>query len=140
MDGVVDSNIIFSAIISGNEKYIDIFHYNDLYMPDIVLKELEKYEERIIKKTKLDEFYFRSFVKNLFEEITVIPNVAISKDNFNKASELCKDIDEKDTAFVALSLELNYPLWTNDKELINGLKNKGFNNFIFFENLLEYLS
>lgn len=32
---VVDSNIIFSALISGKEVYLDIFKKNDVYIPDI---------------------------------------------------------------------------------------------------------
>jgi len=43
--------------------------------------------------------------------------------------ELCKDIDEKDFAYLALSLELDGRLWTGDKKLINGLRAKGFDHF-----------
>jgi len=42
---------------------------------------------------------------------------------------LYKDVDEKDTPFVALSLELGFELWTRDQELIIGLKAKGFDQF-----------
>ncbi len=42
---------------------------------------------------------------------------------------LCADIDEKDTLFVALTLELNGKLWTHDEILKTGLKRKGFNSF-----------
>jgi len=37
---------------------------------------------------------------------------------------LTKNVDEFDTPFVALSLELASPLWTGDKKLIKGLKQK----------------
>lgn len=50
---VIDSNIIFSALISGKEVYIDIFKMNDVFIPDIVFSELNKYEARLIKKTKM---------------------------------------------------------------------------------------
>jgi predicted nucleic acid-binding protein len=39
------------------------------------------------------------------------------------------DIDEKDSVFVALTLELDGLLWTSDKKLKNGLIKKGFNSF-----------
>ncbi len=137
MYAIVDSNIIFSAIISENDKYIDIFQKNKLYVPDIVLLELNKYEEKIIKKTKLEEIQFKKFIRNLFEDITVIPRFAISKENFIKAYELCKNFDEKDTPFIALSLEFNYPLWTNDKNIIENLGKMGIISFIDFNMLIN---
>ncbi|MCG2813554.1 MAG: PIN domain-containing protein [Thermodesulfovibrionales bacterium] len=110
MKAVIDSNIIFSAIISGKQFYIDIIQSNEFYTPDIVFIELEKYETRIIEKSRLPIEDFRKFVKMLFEEIVVIPKMAISKENWQKAYNLCKDVDEKDTPFIALSLELSMPV------------------------------
>lgn len=134
---VVDSNIIFSALISGKEIYIDIFKMNDVYIPDIVFSELNKYESLLIKKTKLKQADFRMFVQMLFEEVTVIPKFAISIEYWQNAYEICKDIDEKDTPFVALSLEFKIPLWTNDKALREGIEKKEFDNFVTTEELLQ---
>lgn len=136
---VVDSNIIFSTFISGKDYYLNIFRVNNIYLPDIVFSELNKYETYLIKKTKLNQAEFRMLVKMLFDEVTVIPKFAISAENWKNAYHICKDIDEKDTPFVALSLELNVPLWTNDKKLIDGLKKKGFNNILTTEELLKEL-
>lgn len=137
MKAVIDSNIIFSAIISGKQFYIDIIQSNEFYTPDIVFIELEKYETRIIEKSRLPVEDFRKFVKMLFEEIVVIPKMAISKENWQKAYNLCKDVDEKDTPFIALSIELSMPLWTNDKSLTEGLKTRNFNQFISTEQLMS---
>ncbi len=136
---VIDSNIIFSALISGKEIYVDIFRINDVFIPDIVLLELKKYETRLIKKTRLKQNEFRMFVQTLFEEITIIPKFAISPENWQKAYEICNKIDEKDTPFVALSFELKIPLCSNDKILCKGLKRKGFDNFVTFENLMKII-
>lgn|GEM_PF-2132020 len=80
MKAVIDSNIIFSAIISGKQFYIDIIQSNEFYTPDIVFIELEKYETRIIEKSRLPIEDFRKFVRMLFEKIVVIPKLAISKE------------------------------------------------------------
>jgi len=47
---------------------------------------------------------------------------------------LCKDIDESDTPFVALTIELKALLWTGDKKLKEGLKKKGFISFFELKN------
>ncbi len=108
-------------------------------MPDFALKELEKYEDVILKKRKLPISDFRLFIKNLFEEIIIIPKIAVRKFAYDKAIELCKGIDEKDTPFIALCVEFGYPLWTNDKALIENLPKKGFNNFINTQNVIKLL-
>lgn len=40
------------------------------------------------------------------------------------AYHLCKDVDEKDTPFVALAFEMNDELWTRDEELKESLLKK----------------
>jgi len=119
------------------EIYLEIFKKHKAYIPDIVLLELLKYESRLIKKCKVKEDGFRMFTQLLFEELTVIPKFAISSMNWQKAYEICKDADEKDTPFVALSLELDVPLWTNDKKLGEGVKKKGFDRFVTVDEHLK---
>ena len=48
-----------------------------------------------------------------------------------EARRLCRDVDLKDTPFVALTLHLDGRLWTGDEELKAGLRAKGF--AFFFE-------
>ena len=136
MKVVLDSNIIFSALISGKELYLDIFRALEIYVPDFIFLEISKYEKLIIKKRKIvDEFSF--FVRELFTEITVIPKFGISIDNFNKAISLCADVDPKDTPYIALSIELDIPLWTNDKKLIQGLYCKDYKKIITTEEIFK---
>jgi predicted nucleic acid-binding protein len=49
--------------------------------------------------------------------------------SWTEAWRLCGDVDENDTAYVALTLELDGRLWTGDKELEMGLRRKGFDKF-----------
>lgn len=133
---VLDSNILFSALISGKDLYIDIFKALQAYAPDFIFIEISKYEERIIKKTKMED-EFAIFVRELFSELIIIPKLAISKGSYKKALSLCNDIDPKDTAYLALSIELDIPLWSNDKKLIQGLLKKGYTKIITNEQIFK---
>ncbi len=133
---VLDSNIIFSALISGKELYLDIFRELQLVVPDFIFLEISKYEERIIKKTKVrNEFSF--FVRELFSEITVVPKFGVSPESFQRAISLCQDIDPKDSPYLAVSIELDIPLWTNDKKLIAGLSKKGYKKVFTTDEILR---
>jgi len=136
MKTVPDSSVLFSALISGKEFYIDIFRASEIYVPDFIFIELSKYQEEIIKRTKLKE-QFKSFIKELFSGITAIPGLAITQESYERALQLCSDTDPKDTAYAALSIEPDIPLWSNDKKLTEGLMNKGCKKIITTEKIIE---
>ena len=50
------------------------------------------------------------------------------------SSETEQNIDEADTPFVALTIELSAVLWTGDKRLKDGLQKQGFNHFLVVSN------
>jgi predicted nucleic acid-binding protein len=132
---IIDSNIIFSALLSGNKNYIKLFTEYSFFMPEFGLIEIEKYKEMLLNKTKIDSKLFREFVLLIFERITIVPNFLISDKSWNKAIEFCKDIDEKDSPYLALALELNIPLITRDKKLKDGLIKYGFTDIKTFDEL-----
>lgn len=134
---IIDANIIFSALISGKELFIHLFENNKLYAPDFILSEIDKYKSVILKKSNLPLENLQDFIQRLFQQITVIPALYIKDKNKKKAKELCQDIDIKDTAYIALSLEMNLPVVTRDKKLCIGLKKKGFNKIITLDELLQ---
>jgi len=128
---VIDTNLIFSALIPKASKIRDIlFESNRIfYSPNFLIAEIYKRKEKLIKSSKLDESEFYLFLNGVIERIKFVPNDFIGIESRQKAYDLCKDVDVKDTPFIALSIELNVPIWTGDKKLKEGLKSKGFNNF-----------
>lgn len=69
----------------------------------------------------------------------VIPSLYITEENQLKAISLCKEIDEKDTPYIALALEMEIPLITQDKKLYNGLQKADFKHITLWEDLLNNL-
>ena len=128
---IVDTNILFAALRSKNSKLretlVGIEHI--FYTPNFLVVEIFKHKERIIKKAKTSEEEIYEFLNKVLQHIHFINEELITEENANIAYELCKDVDEKDTPFVALTLELSGKLWTQDKQLRKGLKAKGFDNF-----------
>lgn len=130
---VVDTNLIFSALISSSSSIRDLLLEGqyDLYAPNYIITEIFKYKEKMLKYSKLNEEDFYVYLNGVIERIRFTPLDFISLESRQKAYELCKDVDIKDTPFVALAIELDVPLWTGDKKLIKGLEQKGFNNFFY---------
>ena len=136
---VIDANVLFSAFISGKIVYRLLFSEHTIYLPDFAFLEIEKYKQRILKKTKLSEQEFQEFVLKLLTNVTVIPNLLISQRSLKDAYELCKDIDEKDTVYIAVALELDVTLITSDKTLFAGLKERNFTQVMLLKDLIDTL-
>lgn len=73
----------------------------------------------------------------LFSEITVYPNYILDKNVLKQAIELTKNVDVKDVAFTAFSIQLDIPLITRDDKLVKGLKKKGYKNVILLKDFLQ---
>ena len=136
---VIDSNILFSAFMSGKDIYQLMFSENEIYIPDYAFSEIEKYKKRILSKTKLKESDLKEFVIKLLSNVIVVPNLLISEDSLIKAYHLCHDIDEKDTVYIALSIEFDFEVITSDKKLYNGLRKKNFTKIVLLKDVIEQL-
>lgn len=99
---------------------------NEIFAPNFLTFEIFNHKEKILKYSKLNENELLELIYLTFEHINFVPNEIISSSNKTKAYNLCKNVDLNDVPFVALSLELNYPLFSGDKKLINHLKNQKF--------------
>ena len=128
---VVDTNLIFSALIPKASKIRDILFESNIsfFAPNFLITEIYKHKDKLIINSNLDESEFYLFFNGIIEKIQFIPIDFITFDSRQQAYDLCKDIDIKDTPFIALSIDLQIPLWTGDKKLKEGLRLKGFSNF-----------
>lgn len=91
--------------------------------------ELFKYKEKIISLTNKTEIEVLEILYHLLLQVSFYNEKDLSLHSRQTSYDLCKDIDPKDAVFVALSLELDAPIWTGDQKLKRGLTAKGFTNF-----------
>ena len=63
--------------------------------------------------------------------------VHIPEKIWEQAEDLVKDIDIKDTPYIAFALFYKCKIWSGDKALGKGLERKGFKNIIFTDMLFE---
>jgi predicted nucleic acid-binding protein len=134
---VVDANVLISIMISGKSSYKPILTFFDFYTPDFVFEEIEKYKPTILEKTKLSKEELQSFTFFVFNQVSVIPRIVICDNAIEKAIELTENVDIKDVSYVALAIELDCVLVTRDKQLIKGVKKKGFRKIMTFEDFLS---
>ena len=129
---VIDANRIFSELIGANHRLRQIFASEpetEFLCPKYVMVELFKHKERIATSTGLDEDSLLALLHSLLERIRFFDEDAISIGSWTEAWRLCRDVDENDVAYVALTLEVAGELWTSDRELESGLRRKGFTRF-----------
>lgn len=129
---VVDSNIIIAALRTSDSKTRQKLISSSSFLfcsPNFLIAEIFKHRLRIFKNATASEVEILEFLNQILEKIHFVNEEIISTQNFFNAYHLCKDIDPKDTPFVALAFELDAELWTRDEVLKQGLKLKGFDQF-----------
>jgi len=132
MNVVVDSSVIFSALITKNSKLRNILltKTHHFYSPNYFFNEIFKYKEKILKCSHLNELELYEYLRKILENIQFVRKDFVSKENRLLAFDLCKDIDEKDSPFIALALEIDAYVLTGDKKLKKGLEGKGLSRFL----------
>src|SRR3989339_1713465 len=96
---VVDTNLIFSALIPRASQIRELFFENKLtfYSPNFLITEIYKHKDKLLKNSKLTESEFYLYFNGIIERIKFIPIDFIGIESRQKAYDLCRDVDIKDT-------------------------------------------
>ncbi len=145
---IVDSNIVFSAILNsdGNigQLILEGSAYFDFFSIGLLKSEILNHKKKILQIGNFSEEQFAKIYLLVLSKITFIEDIVLNTSDLISAFELVKDIDENDAMFVALNTYLNAKLWTGDKKLIAGLIRKNYLNTIttneLYKNYLELKS
>ncbi|UCE73071.1 MAG: hypothetical protein JSV56_08500 [Methanomassiliicoccales archaeon] len=115
MDLIVDSNIIFAALIrdsiTAKLLFVDNLH---LYAPEFLLEEVQKYHKYLAAKTHRSNEEFESIYNVIKKRVFFIPMDYITP-FIEKADKISPDPD--DSVYFAAALKMNISIWSNDKRL-----------------------
>ncbi len=137
IDYVIDANVLMSIIISGKAIYKPLLNHFNFIMPEFGLVEIDKYKTIIFEKTKMQRTELISFSYSVFSQITILPNYVFDENILSVATKLTQNVDIKDVSYIALSLQLDLPLLTRDKKLIEGMKKLKYNKIQLFDDFLS---
>jgi predicted nucleic acid-binding protein len=124
---VVDANVIFSSIIKDSiTRKLILFEDLRLFTPEYFYIELEKHIDIIQEKSKLNRNIVELLIDVIMSNIDVVPLDEYVK-FVPEAYKIMKDIDEYDTAFLALAMSLKVDgIWSNDPDLSKQSKIKTY--------------
>lgn len=141
MKVVVDTNIVFSAMLNTNSRIAQIIlkpqSQLSLYSTATLKLELEEHSNKIKRLSGYTEGQFRKVLDIFFTRIRFIDPKLIPKQIYEKSLTLTHDVDIDDTEFVALTQFLKGRLWSGDKKLKSGLEAKGWKKFVTTAELFD---
>ena len=129
---IVDANIAFKCLITGRGDLRERFGpggHPQLFTPRFLFVELFKHKDRLVKSSGLPEDDLLAGIHTLLNQLTFVHEADIPMGTWMEAYRLCKDVDENDTPYIALTLHLGGRFWTEDGELKTGLEARGFDRF-----------
>lgn len=127
---IIDSNIVFSAILNSQSKIGQIIINSSnifrFYTVSLLKDEIERHKDKLLSISGFTDEQYQNSYQKIIRRINFIDDILIPDDVIEDAIDLVADIDENDILFVALTNHLHAKLWTGDKKLISGLKAKGY--------------
>ena len=127
---VVDTNIVFSALLNAEggigALLLNSSHRFEFYSCAYMQTEIERHWLKLLKISRLTEAELQVSYRNLLPKIRFIHEGMIPAEVWRLAEELVRDIDPDDVDFVALAYYLEASLWTGDKVLHDGLRQRRF--------------
>jgi predicted nucleic acid-binding protein len=131
---VVDTNIVFSAILNVNSTIAQILIYNHpkfkFYSCDYLQTEILRHRDKLLKITNLKEKELTELENIVKQNIIFINENLIPIQIIEETRIQLENIDPFDVPFIALTKHLNAKLWTGDKKLYNPLKTQNFQNIL----------
>jgi len=140
---IVDTNIVFSALLNSNSRIgrllLNSRNYFEFYSCKYLQIEIQHHFNKIRSYSHLKEEELIELINLIESKIFFIDEKLLPETVILRAKELVEDIDFDDFAFVAIANYLKAFLWTGDKVLVDGLRGKGYKNVITTSELSRLL-
>jgi predicted nucleic acid-binding protein len=129
---IVDANIAFKCLHSARgdlRSRIGPGGHPNFFSPRFLFVELFKHKERLAFASGLVETGLLAGLHTLLSQLEFVNEANIPMGTWLEAYRLCKDTDENDTPYIALTLHLDGRFWTEDDILKTGLRARSFDRF-----------
>jgi predicted nucleic acid-binding protein len=131
---IVDTNIVFSALLNSDSKIgrllLDTrgkFHF---YSCKYLQKEIIRHTDKIKQHSGLTDYELAELITLVESRIFFLDEELLPPNIIEQAKALVADVDFDDFAFVATAQHLDGWLWTGDKKLSLGLRQKGYSRTV----------
>jgi predicted nucleic acid-binding protein len=138
---VVDTNIVFSAMLNTNSRIARIIlqpknNFN-FYSTERLLTEIEEHSNKLIELSGYTKPEYKRVFRLFTTRIRFINIRLIPRNIYIRSVSLTQDVDIDDTEFVALTEHVKGKFWSGDKELKKGLEEKEWYKFVSTEELFQ---
>lgn len=118
MNIIIDSNVLFSALIKYSKTRKIILEYKDFFLfPSYIFIEMQEHKHELLEKSGMTEEDFNQLLQLILKKVVIVPNEVLVPYK-KEAFEIIKDIDKDDVSFVASALAYpNSLIWSDDKKL-----------------------
>jgi len=129
---VVDTNIIFSALLSADSRFREIMFTSArrFVICETTIIELFRLKDKLLAlRPNRSQEVLLSMLHAILRRVELLREDSVDKATWDAAAELCSTVDVDDTPQVALTLAADGLLWTGDGKLRRALEKKGFTRF-----------
>ncbi|MBI2110045.1 putative toxin-antitoxin system toxin component, PIN family [Candidatus Woesearchaeota archaeon] len=118
MQVVLDTNILFSALIRDSKTRKLILEYEGIFLfPEYIFEEAKKHKDEIFRKSRMSADEFNELLALILRKVNIVPSEVLEPHR-QEAYLIVKDIDINDALFVACALAYKGSIiWSNDADL-----------------------
>jgi predicted nucleic acid-binding protein len=131
---IVDTNVVFSALLNSDSRIgrllLDSRDKFRFYSCKYLQKEIRRHMDKIRHYSGLNSDDLLEMITLVESRIFFLDEELLPATVIAEAKEWVKNIDFDDFAFVAIAINLDAWLWTGDKKLSFGLRQKGYDRII----------
>jgi predicted nucleic acid-binding protein len=140
---IVDTNIVFSALLNTDSHIgrllLDTRDVFEFYSCKYLQKEIYRHIHKIRQYSGLNNDDLFELISLVESRIFFIDEELLPTSIIVEAHTWVSGIDFDDFAFVAIASHLDAQLWTGDKKLIHGLRQKGYTRLVTTTDLWQMI-